>query len=324
MTNIDPEQTSNVIIIKGRFKSMNLYGQLIIIFNCARNIESFNIVASSYSEVYNLEPHTEWDKFEEFIADIKWKGNFSNTLTVSLMNHFTSYCDDHNSVQILYKNAYDYDYDNLELILSDQINRIVHDKNLILESVIQEITIDEYASTKENRNKPKVSDEKNSVSDDENENNKDEKPSVILSVKPILAPVKGTPVYALRIGDKIMIKIPPSSDYANYIIDLLELRQGTQIGPAIAKVIDIKAGKDRKDPIEILTEISRGIYGKFFEDQKQVKLKIYDPAENGFADGNTNPYQSDDKTVFSRGIILMMVLFIIILTLFIFLIFLSW
>jgi hypothetical protein len=155
--------------------------------------------------------------------------------------------------------------------------------------------------------------------------------AVILSVKPIVAPVRGKPIYELRVGDKLMVYVQPQSDRANYYIDLLELREDKEIKPTPGEVIDIKAGSGKNSSTDILTLISPGIYGKFTEAEKQVKLKMYNPEIDGpmakkkqGVVGDKWAGDSAKRPGYSKGTIVMLVLFMIMLILFVVLIFLSW
>lgn len=269
-------EDSNFIIIKGRFKSseLNLYGLFLIVFNNSGTIDSSNIVVSTYSSIYNLEPHNSWDRFEESILDLKWKGNHNTSLTSSLMDQLKSVSSDSKLRADLYSSAGAYDYDNVEIILSDLIYRIVHDKNLQIEIGIQEVSREEFKSSreKEKKSEPPATDQKKDAGVEDG--------SVVLPLQPILAPVKGKPLYELKIGDKIVAKIVANSDRENYFIDLLDLRVEDRVRPVPCEVIDIKANS-REDPIEILTQIGPGIYGRMLEDERQVKLRMYDPAVDG-------------------------------------------
>jgi len=316
----------NILVVKGRFKSapLNLFGQFFIMMSNTKQIDKYDIVVTSYSDSYDMEPHTSWDQYEEYIADTKWKGQFNNSMTISLSNQLKSLADDTVMTEELYNQIYNYDYDKMEVILYDVINRIIHEKNLLLETSIQEVTPGELQKTKEERNKPK--EEENEAAP------KVENESIILQVKPILAPVKGKPIYELKLGDRIMIKIQENSDKARYFIDYFDLRQDGKIMPTAGEVIDIKAGKERKDPIEILTKIDKGIYGRILEDEKQVKLKIYDPNEDNKAvapgkkvssNSQSTSYDESEPSV-SKSTIIMFVLFFLILFLFIGLLFLIW
>ena len=324
-------QGENFLIVKGRFKSpsTSIYGQILIVLKDETTIDSYSVVASTYSEIFDLEPHEEWYRFEEFIADVKWKGNFNANITHSVMDQIKAINDDYKTMKLFYDSVYKYDYNNLDITLFDQINRVIHDKNLVLETGIQEVSQRDFFDVKKNRDKGKKDEAPKDVIEQTGPD------SVILPVKPIVSPVRGKPIYELKIGDKIILKIQPLSDRANYFIDLLDLREDKQIKPIPADVIDIKAGIGKKDPVEILTQIGPGIYGKFTEEEKQVKLRIYDPAIDGPIKKRVMKDQmlaakSFDNTDdaggpgLSKGTIIMFILFVVILALFIILIFFSW
>ncbi len=313
----------SIVILKARFKSnsLGLYGILLLIYNRNHDLDSYNAVVSTYSNIYDLEPHIGWEKFEETILDVKWKGSYNSSMTGSLMDNIKAIASDEKLKNQLFEYLNNYDYDNAELTIYDAVNRIVHDKNLILEIGIQEITPDEFKETKEKRSKTTTTSEKSPVEDG----------SAILPIEPILSPVKGKPLYEMKIGDKIMARITPNSDRANYFIDLLDLRSDGNIKPIPCEIIDIKsAGKNA--PVEMLTQIGPGIYGRCSEEEKQVKLRIYDPLTDGPQVTKVNAKKTmPSKSVEEKGqtgsmpksTYLIIALFVIILIIFLLLLFIS-
>lgn len=313
----------NILILKGRFKSvsMNLYGLFLIIFNNTKQFDTYHIIVSSYSDMYEYEPHISWEKYEEYIVDKKWKGSFNNSMTLSLMEGLNNLTQDSNASQLLFDHTYNYNYDQIDVILYDVINRIIHDKNLIMETIIQEVSSNDFRKVKEDRSKPQEADEEKQIETG--------KQHIILKVKPIVAPVKGKPIYELKIGDRIMVRIVPSSTKENYYIDLYNLKEEKGIRPIPASVVDIKSTAGKNNPIEILVEIIPGVYGQFIEDEKQVKLRVFDPATDFLLTGgnqkNINSQSSiDEKTSSSeKSTFVMTMLFLIILALFFFLAYIS-
>ncbi|HPA70727.1 MAG: hypothetical protein KBA61_14980 [Spirochaetes bacterium] len=313
----------SIIILKARFKSnsLSLYGILLVIYNRNQDLDSYNAVVSTYSSIYDIEPHVGWEMFEESILDIKWKGSFNNSMTSSLMDNINAIAKDENLKTQLYEYLNNYDYDNAEVLIYDAINRIIHDKNLVIEIGIQEVTPDEFKETKEKRSKAQVPGDKSPVEDG----------SAILPVEPILSPVKGKPLYELKIGDKIMARIVPNSDRANYFIDLMDLRTDGGLKPIPCEIIDIKSG-GKNAPVDILMQIGPGIYGKCSESEKQVKLRIYDPLTDGpqvtKVDGKkvlkkTPVAETQPGKGMSTSSYIIIGLFVIILIIFILLLFLS-
>ena len=317
--------SDHFIIIKGRFKalSMNLYGLFIIIFNQDKRIDTYNIAVSTFSNIYENEPHLPWDKYEQLILELKWKGNFNANLTSSIMDNFKEISAEDIKTNQLYDYANSYDYNSLDTYLFDTINRVVHDKNLVLETSIQEVTAEEFAQTKEKRY--------NKVEDKSTSETELEEGAVILNIQPILAPVKGKPIYELKIGDRIMTKIIPNTDRANYFIDLLGLRVENHIKPIATEVIDIKSD-GKSEPLEILTRIGPGIYGKCIEDERQVKLRLYDALIDGPLTQKVIPKQTQPSPTsvvtyedvgFSKLTYVIISLFVLLLIIFVLLIYIS-
>jgi hypothetical protein len=319
---------NNIFIFKGRFKSnsLSLYGLFLIIFNKHGEVDTYNIIVSTYSSVYDLEPHSNWGMYEETIQDLKWKGNINNSMSSSLMDQVNRIINEDVLRKQLYDYLIEYNYDNVDMVMFDAINRIINDKNLLLETGIQEVTQEEF---QESRGKSSLSTEPVSTSDSALPV---EEGAVILLIEPILAPVKGKPVFELKVGDKIMARITPNTDRANYFIDLLDLRVENHVKPIPCEVIDIKA-KTREDPIEILTEIGPGIYGKCIEDERQVKLRIYNPSVDSSIskagwDSRRKVIRPEkqvppEESGFSRSVYIMMGLFALLIIIFILLIYIS-
>ncbi|TAL31237.1 MAG: DUF4899 domain-containing protein [Spirochaetes bacterium] len=277
----DKAQEDGFFIIKARFKAqaLNLYGLVLVVFNRKNQIDNFNVVVSSSAALFDFEPHIGWEKYEEAIMGTKWEGNFNTSMTTSIMDQVKTLTYQDKQRVLLYDSIAAYDYDSVEIFMSDLIYRIIHDKNLILEIGLQEVTVDAFKDAKESRATPREAQPKAQVASPSS-NFKVEDGSVILPLVPILAPVKGKPLYELRVGDRIMTRILANSDREQYFIDLLDLRTENHVKPVPSEIIDIKANS-KTDPIEILVEIGPGIYGRVIEEERQVKLRMYDPQTDG-------------------------------------------
>ena len=321
---LSKQTEGNILIVKGRFKStaMNQYGLFLLAFNAMRKIDNQQVIVASYSDIYDLDPSTPWNKFEEYIVDRKWKGNYIHSMTTSISDAFNKFPEDPKSMNSLYESVYNYNYDQMDVILHDTINHLIHDKNLIMETIIQEITQQELQNIKEDRSKPQKQDE-------ETKDEKKDDRNVILKIKPVLAPLNGKPIYELRVGDKIMVKIIPASEKENYYIELNELRdENKSIRPIPATVIDIKSSS-KSNPTEILTEIMSGVYGLCLEDEKLIKLKLYDPEVDALLKEtkklpSAKNNSSSSKAGTSKSIVIMTMFLIFMLLVFIILIMIGW
>ncbi|HPO46959.1 MAG TPA: DUF4899 domain-containing protein, partial [Spirochaetota bacterium] len=210
------------LVVKGRFKSqsLNLYGIFFVVFDTEGSIENQNIIVSTFSNAFELEPHVGWERYEENIMELKWKGNFNSSMSSSLIDQLKAVATQPNLNSQLYESASGYDYDRVEIFFSDMLYRIVHDKNLILEIGIQEVTEEEFKAARERRQQAVETPAAQAAKKGYNV----EDGSVILPLQPILAPVKGKPLYELKIGDRIMAKIVANSEREKYFIEILNLR----------------------------------------------------------------------------------------------------
>ena len=68
------QSEDNILIVKGRFKSgaNNLYGLFLLIFSNMKRLDTHHVIVSSYSDMYDHEPHTSWEKYEEHIEMFKY------------------------------------------------------------------------------------------------------------------------------------------------------------------------------------------------------------------------------------------------------------
>jgi len=282
---IDIKADNRVLFVKVRFNNtekdseQKLYGQLFLVLTNSYSLESFNGLISTFSDTYDIELHTNWDKYEEFIAERKWKGHFSLNLTNTLSTYLEDLKNDKQLYKFFYTTVVNYDYNKLDVLLYDIINKALHEKSLIIETVIQETTQDDYKATREMRNKPQESDED---ADLEAKADKIMNEKVLLEVKPVLAPVKGKPIYSLKTGDIIMIRVLANTQRQVSYIKLLGLELDGRITvPIAADIIDIKYGTSKFDAYEITVKIDDNIYGKVIETERQIKLRIYDPKTDG-------------------------------------------
>ncbi|MCL2026051.1 MAG: hypothetical protein FWG92_04520 [Leptospirales bacterium] len=277
---IDIKSENRILFIKARFEThsgvQNLYGQLFIIITNMEALESYHAIISPHSETYDVELHTSWNKYQEFIIERKWKGLFSINLTNALNLHLDQFRTDRTMYKLLYQYTINSNYSKLDMLLYDLVNHVLHEKTLRIESVIQEISTEEYNKVVEARNKPVERPLQTNLEDSKKEDD-----SVILKVKPVLAPVKGKPIYTLKVGDTIMVKIVPDTPKQKEYIKIFKLEENGVIRSVPANVIDIKYGTDKNDPFEIIVKIEEKIFGKIIENERQIKLRIYDPKIDG-------------------------------------------
>jgi hypothetical protein len=273
--------TGKYYFLKGRFKSAatNLYGLFLVIYNPQKAMESFHLVATSYSSIYDLEPHQEWHRFETMITDHRWKGSYNTSMTTSLSSIFEGISKDPRQKEELYGLISSYNYQRIEVIVFDLFNRMIRDKSAVLETGIQEATAEEVQNARneakekheEKENKPIISARNFQV----------EEGAVTLPSSLVLSPVRGKLLYELKIGDRIMLKLNPDSPQGAYYIESFKLRtpEGKLKGIP-GEVIDIRS-ESKAMPVDVLARIEEHLYSHAIEEDRHVRVCLYDPRIDG-------------------------------------------
>ena len=264
------------IFIKCRFKSSarNLYGLILIDFNPSGTVDNFQAIASTFSEIYEINPQSGWEDYENQIVQTKWNGKYNNNITRDFQMQLDALFDDSVQRTQLFEAANDYDYGSAEQIIYDCARRILQDKNLKLELNIQEVSADEITMI---RNQREIERQQKYQQEKESEFSMEEG-SIVLNASLVLSPVNGKPLYDLKIGEKIMIKLDPSSSRNQQYISLYNLKtEANTYLPVPAEVIDIKAAS-KAEPVQLLTRIEDSVYAKAVEDERQVKLRMFNAA----------------------------------------------
>ncbi len=274
---------NQIYILKGRFKALttNTFGVFIIFINTlSKNIEKMSIIASHFSSMYEHDPCTSWNEFEDTIAQLRFNGEISSSLS--------------NDFQALFVSSFLADVvegfiDGFELknhaktehLIQSLIEKILSDKNLSLQLEKEVIAKDELDKVKVEKNQ---TDQKESeaaqatpVQPAAQEIFHTEEGSVILYIGLVIGPISGIPIYEVKAGDQIVVKIAGKTQKEQYFIDLLGARNDNgEVTPVPAVVKEVRSSAGTPKEYNILVEIGPGIYGKATE-QEQVKLKRYDP-----------------------------------------------
>jgi len=265
--------------VKGRFKAgtQNLFGILSIQFDQNGDILNNNIVITSFSDIYNISTDESWKKFEDTVTQYKWKGTYNTSLTNSLQAQLEKLKQDTSYNEQLFSFVSTADDSGVNVSIYDLLNRILHDKQLLLDTRIEKVSRDIIIETKMKKNTEEADNKAETARTASFAYGKD---AQVISASPILSPVKGKPIYDLRIGDRIMIKPDAANQTAQLFIELYHLRLDNRVKPVPAEIVDIKADS-KTSPIEIICRINQNYYAKCFEDERQVKLRIYDPRIDG-------------------------------------------
>lgn len=278
------QDLESYFIIKGRFKGVatNTFGLFVVFISLSQKaIENVYVAASHYSSIFDLHPTNPWNIYEDKINQLKWKGeivtNLSNDLQLLLLNTVKP-----DMIEEYIEAIHNSNLPKVEHSLTGILAKGIMDKAIAVEIKTERVNYTDIIRIKDERlrkeKEERESKEKEEIRRIQEQRYKVEDGAVILPVHLILAPVSGTPIYEIKAGDLIMIKIDSSTEKGNYFIDLLNTR-----GP-VGEITPIKAitkeiTMNTIGEYELLLEIGPGIYGKVTEAEK-VKIKKYDVSED--------------------------------------------
>jgi len=292
---------SQYSIIKGRFKAIdtNTFGLILIFINNNLKVaENISVIASHFSSLYETDPKGSWSDLEERIFSLKWKGEFATSVSRDIQTYIESTLRDDRAEEMymfLKQNA----VSKIENTIFSLLMKPLGEKNIHIEVSWEKVSGEEIQQAKEARESRDA--EREDVQEDVEQSSEDtalseefnlEEGSVLLDVNLILAPVSGIPIFELKRGDRIMVKIDGSTNKGKYFIDLLNATHEGDVVPIPAQVHGVKVNKFNE--FSILLKIGEGIFGKVIETEP-VKLKKYDP------ESDKNRAQSTQKNLQSAG-----------------------
>ncbi|MFN4244786.1 MAG: hypothetical protein ACK4F9_01375 [Brevinematia bacterium] len=274
-------------IIKARFKAVasNVFGLIFVSFNLlSKTLEKVQVVSSHFSSIYENNPQMPWHDFEEKIINIKWKGEYSISITSDIQKAIDYELKSKERVdEIIYfitKNA----TPKIAEFLHGVLQRPTGDRNITIDLEIETISQEEVEEVNVKRMK-KDFEKKSQVSQQQSSKQEEDEfslppNSIVLEASLVLSPITGIPVYELKPGDKVLTRITEKTQRGQYFKELLGAinPQTNEENPIPSTVEQIKViGKN----YVVLTTIGPGIYGKAIEEDN-VKVKRYEGEIKGF------------------------------------------
>ncbi|NPV39431.1 hypothetical protein BREVNS_1714 [Brevinematales bacterium NS] len=273
---------TNYLVIKGRFKATasSSYGLFLIFMdNVTKNTDKIETVASHFSTVYDTNINMPWSELQDMITKLRWKGEFATSLTHDVQA----------TLEDLFQPGTGRGPDIWNAIKKAMVNKAANffeeflarptgDKGVKVELAIETITKSDIENVKKMREERDMLNNlniQNQAKPTQTEP-KLEESAVVLDVSLVLSPISGVPIYELKEGTKIFIKITEQTSRGQYFNDLLGANEGGEILPVPATVK--KVSKEGKI-YTVLVEIGPGIYGKSI-DEDTVKVKLYDSAQD--------------------------------------------
>ncbi|MGA2141306.1 MAG: hypothetical protein ABSG94_02690 [Brevinematales bacterium] len=281
----DIKMENTYIVIKGRFRapSSSSFGVFIIFLdNMTKNVDKYDIVSSHFSTLYENNVNMPWHEFEDIISKLKWRGEYATSLTHDIQASFDDiFQAGTGRTQDIWSNVKKAQISKVSDIFDEVLARPTTDKAVKCEIAAESIMKSEIEEAKKFRSEREAKEllsgtEKDSKPQPDGSTPEVGESAVILEVSLILSPISGIPIYDLKEGDKIFIKITEQSSRGQYFIDLLNASENNEIIPIPATVVKMtKEGKI----YTVLVSVGPGIYGKSL-DEDTVKVKKYDPAED--------------------------------------------
>jgi hypothetical protein len=274
---------NSYIIIKGRFRApaSSSFGIFIVYLdNLSKNVDKYDIVSSHFSTLYENNVNMPWHELEEIISRLKWKGEYATSLTHDIQASFDDiFQAGTGRTQDIWSSIKKSQFNKVTDIFDEVLARPTTDKAVKCEIAIENIMKSDIEEARRLRTEreakemlavPEVPDHLPSSMPTLEES------AVVLEVSLVLSPIAGIPIYDLKEGDRIFIKISEQTSRGQYFIDLLNASDNNEIIPIPATVI--KMAKEGKI-YTVLVNIGPSIYGRSL-DEDTVKVKRYDPSED--------------------------------------------
>ena len=248
---------NDLLAIKGRFRApeTKLFGLYFLMLNQDGGfIENTAIIASVHPEIYNDTLEAGFSSFENKINRLKYDGKCKQDSTHDLQETLNSVILDEEFYKDLDKSVKKKNMKGIAHSMTTLISRVLHDSQVTTDIEIQDVT-NQYLEKAREEAEAAEADSKPATSSKE----------TTLDISLVLAPVGGKLVTDLKPGEKIMVRISPVNDRAEYYFDLLGLRNEKGISPAPAELISITGGSAGS---EIKVKIADGVFGKVTEEEK--------------------------------------------------------
>ncbi|MEN2997645.1 MAG: hypothetical protein ABDH28_01190 [Brevinematia bacterium] len=267
-------------VIKGRFKAVgtNTFGLVFVSFNLlSKSLEKIQVASSHFSSIYENNPQMPWYDFEERIINVKWRGEYSISITNDIQKAVDYELKSKDRIEEIVYFISRGATPKVAEFLQAVLQRPTGDRNVSVDVELETVSQDEVDEINLRRMR-KESEKKSQQAQQTVKQDTDEfslpPNSIVLESSLVLSPITGVPIYELKPGDKVLTRITEKTQRGQYFKELLgAINTQTNEEKPIPSVIEqIKVvGKS----YVILTSIGPGIYGKSIEEDN-VKIKKYE------------------------------------------------
>lgn len=236
-------------------------------------VDRLDLVVAQNPDTILIDENDSYKKCRNKIQKIMLTGGSSQSATHSLQNYFKNSFGSESFMVEFFHYLEHGDLEKLKILLMQNVGRVMgrHDLDSEAKIYLSKVTKSELEAS-ENSDKP---------------NKEDEKPdsvlpqsipegAIILNYQLILSPVTGTPLLDLKSGDVILIKIIPDTEDAVIAIRDMGLKdESGMIHPCPATITELIK---QENGTEIIVKIQENIYGRYLEEESNIKVKMYEPS----------------------------------------------
>lgn len=241
----------------------------------------------------NLAVDQSWATFYETISSIKFSGNYNHKISLDIDNILTKSISGTNFESIIVKDIIKFfqkgSMNSIIDILQPEISRVVFDKNIKLSLATETISRydrDNYKKIENEEAKENAENVAPLFQTDSFFNAPDL--DALIATSLIVAPVSGMPIFELKPGMEIMVKLDHASSLGRHYNTKFGLLQDDgRVLPIRATIEKVKSDQEGH---KLLVRIDKGIYGKIIETE-QVKVKRFGDELNSATS------QSDDAGI---------------------------
>ena len=278
------------------------------------NIDAVAIKLSQFSEPINI--NDSWLKHRNYINKKRFSAKYDNKLTLGIINeinNLTNYSIAYeNLIEEILKAQRQKQLSNIGDILKPYFSRVMFDKGILIEvntELVLKQDIDDSNLREENKPHHEFSSSPNLGTHGDDFFNVSN--GTLFSCAPVVAPVNGTPIFNLRVGDQIMVKLLKSNAYEEKLKNLFKIITSNSDSPYVpAKIVKIRK---EENEYSILVKIENKVFGKIFETE-QIKIKTQQNKDTDNFNDNSNKRKKDTWWLPISTISLVIIVILIVLT----------
>ncbi|MBI4979550.1 MAG: hypothetical protein HZC28_18880 [Spirochaetes bacterium] len=266
-----PGEPATVLKIRIRSISTSTYGIIAIIVNKRlRKFKQMTAAFSHYASFFDeINPGITWPTIAKKISAKRAKNELNAALSKDIENSIIlSITED--AVDELLLNEENNDPSQSFPLVSDAVTKVIGDTNILFDGVFETVEADSVSV-----DEPSGAQDAGLSSTALSNNLLDslsvpDGDSIFVSTTLVLAPVSGTPIYDIAIGNDVMVRVNNNTEREKAVNMRLNAVTDGKILAVPARIVDKRMGE--KGECALLARISDNVYSKILETES-VKVK---------------------------------------------------